>query len=209
MFRTLTLIGALGALTLGLSGCQKTGSADSLPDDMTMGSDKAKVTVVEYASVACPHCAAFNNDVFPAFKAKYIDTGRVKYVAREALTGDPTIATAGFLVARCAGKDKYFDVTGAIYRQLPDMESGNANPRDIMLSIARSAGMTEDKFNACVGDDKARTALQARAEKNMIQDKVNSTPTFIVNGKQLEPGEKTLAELDAAIAEAEKAKGGS
>lgn len=209
MFRTKTLIAAVGALALGLAGCQKMGSADAVPDDMTMGSDTAKVTIVEYASVACPHCAAFNNDVFPDFKKKYIETGRVKYVAREALTGDPTIAIAGFLVARCAGKDKYFKVTDDIYHALPDLESGASNPKDVLLTIARSAGMTEDKFNACIRDDNARAALQARIEKYMTQDKVNSTPTFFVNGKQLDPGEKTLADLDAAITAAEKAKGGS
>src|SRR5665213_2186956 len=73
-----------------------------------MGDPRAKVTVVEYASASCPHCARFNNDVFPAFKAKYIDTGKVRYVLREFLTEPVQVAAAGFLLARCAGKGKYF-----------------------------------------------------------------------------------------------------
>src|SRR5262252_4432484 len=107
---------ALAAVAaLGLAACSKGGDAVSA-DEMTMGSPTAKVTVVEYASVACPICARFNNEVFPEFKKKYIDTGKVRWVSREALTGNPALAASGFLLARCAGKDKYFQVTDAVYR---------------------------------------------------------------------------------------------
>ena len=75
------------------------------PIDMTLGSPKAKVTVIEYASLACSHCAHFNNEVFPEFKAKYIDTGKVRYVYREFYTPPVEVAAAGALIARCAGPD--------------------------------------------------------------------------------------------------------
>src|ERR1700744_5268888 len=108
---------------LSLAGCNKiaamTGSQGAVTaDDMSLGNPNAKVTVIEYASVACPHCARFNNDVFPAFKAKYIDTGKIHYVFREMLVGgdaEMQMAAAGFLMARCAGKDKYFSVVDAIF----------------------------------------------------------------------------------------------
>ncbi len=196
------VLAALAAFSL--AACNKGGAGD-MPDDMSMGSPTAKVTVVEYASVACPHCAAFNNEIFPAFKAKYIDTGKVRYIPREALTGNPTLAAAGFLLARCAGKDKYFFVTDAIYRAQDQIyEPGTDNMRsnaghDVLLPIAQSAGLTPDQFTKCLSDDAATKALNDRVEKSFQKDGVESTPTFIVNGKKLSPGEKTLAQLDAVI----------
>ena len=199
--RTLTSLLAIAALTLG--ACQKSGGVNAVSDDdMSMGSPAAKVTVIEYASVACSHCAAFNNDVFPAFKAKYVDTGKVRYVAREALTGDTSIAVAGFLIARCAGKDKYFKVVEAIYRNQMAIMGPGGEPKAGFLAIARSAGMTDAQFEACVTNQKAMDEVQARWTKYATEDKVTSTPTFFVNGKMLPPGETTLVKLDAAIAEA-------
>ncbi len=188
---------------LALSACQKSGGDSAVPDDMAMGNANAKVTVIEYASVACPHCATFNNETFPAFKAKYIDTGKVLYVAREALTGEPPgLAVAGFLTARCAGKDKYFKVTEAIYRGQAEMQAPGGQPRDGLLNIARSVGLSEKQFDACINDQKQIDALTARWQKYIDSDHINSTPTFVVNGKMLPPGEATLAALDTAVAEA-------
>src|SRR6185312_5071476 len=81
-----------------------------MPDDMSMGSPKANIQVLEYASLACPHCGHFNETIFPALKAKYIDTGKVRYTLKEMITEPATVAVAGFLIARCAGPDKYFTV---------------------------------------------------------------------------------------------------
>jgi len=188
-------------LAAGLSACQKSGSAQVASDDMALGNPAAKVTMIEYASVSCPHCARFDIDVFPAFKAKYIDTGQVRYIAREALTGDPAIAAAGFLTARCAGKDKYFQVVDAIYHGQEEMfESGQ--PHTVLLNIARSAGLTDAQFESCIKDETALNALNARWERYVKDDKINGTPTFVINGKVYDKGEMTLAQLDAAVAEA-------
>ncbi len=186
-------------LTVSLGACQKTGSGAVAADDMSMGSPTAKVTMIEYASVSCPHCARFDMEVFPAFKAKYIDTGQVHYIAREALTGDPAIAAAGFLTARCAGKDKYFQVVDAIYRAQQEMFS-DGEPHAVLLNIARSAGMTDAQFESCIKDEAALNALNARWEKYVKEDKINGTPTFIINGKVYDKGEMTMPELDAAVA---------
>jgi protein-disulfide isomerase len=189
---------------LALAACQKPATAVSA-DDMTLGNPKAPVTVIEYASVACPHCAAFNNDVFPAFKAKYIDTGKVLYVAREALTADPEIAAAGFLTARCAGKDKYFQVVDAVYHAQAQMETGG-DPHAVLLQIARSAGLTDAQFEACIRDPAAVKALNDRWQGYINNDKIEATPSFVINGKLYNKGEMAMPQLDAAIAQAQGGK---
>lgn len=193
------------SLALSLAVALSVGAAASAavpahePDDMTLGSPKARVAVIEYASVGCPHCAAWNNDVWPAFKAKYVTTGHVRFVVREMLTGEPTVALAGFMLARCAGPAKYFPTIEAIYRRQASMFEAGAAPGPILRDIAKtSAGMTDAAFDACTGDDKGRQAVNARADRHASQDGVNSTPTFFVNGKRFE-GELTLAQLAGAV----------
>ena len=197
---------AAAMAVLSLAACQKPASQGAQADDMTLGAAKAPVTMIEYASVACPHCARFNNDVFPAFKAKYIDTGQVFYVAREALTSDPAIAAAGFLTARCAGRAKYFEVVDAIYHAQMQMETGG-NPHAILLQIARSAGLTDAQFEACIRNPNAIKALNDRWTRYINDDKIEATPTFVINGKVYSKGEMSLAELDAAVAQAKSQSG--
>ena len=196
---------ALAAATLAmLAACSKSTVGAPGPEDMSMGDANAKVLVAEYASVGCPHCAAFNNDVFPAFKAKYIDTGKVHYVFHEMLVGqgaELSMAAAGFLMARCAGKDKYFPVIDEIFHAQKSMfDSGDL--RGGLLRIAQSTGMTEAQFSSCIGDQTALKALNARVD-NAGKDGINSTPTFIINGVKIE-GEQTMAQLDKAVADAAK-----
>ena len=186
-------------LTLGLAACGKSQSYQALPDDMSLGNKDAKVTVVEYASVGCPICGRWDQEVFPAFKAKYIDSGKVHYVFREMLVGggsEVTVASAGFLLARCAGKDKYFQVNEAIFASQPGVFE---TPRETLLDIAKSVGMNEEQFNRCVTDEAAIKALNERVEKNAKAHDINATPTFEINGRKMEPGYHALAEIDAAI----------
>ncbi|MHB8528447.1 MAG: thioredoxin domain-containing protein [Caulobacteraceae bacterium] len=167
-------------------------------DDMAIGRAGARITVIEYASVGCPHCGAWARDVFPAFKAKYLDTGKARFVLREELTGDPTLAAAGFLTARCAGPGRYFQVVDAIFgAQTQMMEGGDAY--GALLRIAKDAGLSEPAFTACLKDAPAVKALEERSNRHVEADKIAATPTFVVNGRKLE-GEQSLAELDAAIA---------
>jgi protein-disulfide isomerase len=194
------------AMLATLAACNKSNASLGAagPEDMTLGNPQAKVLVAEYASVGCPHCAAFNNDVFPAFKAKYIDTGKVHYVFHEMLVGgqsEQALAAAGFLLARCAGKDKYFAVNDEVFHAQQALYT-SGDLRGGLLRIAQSLGMTEPQFNACVGDQAALKALDARVEK-AGKDGVNETPTFIINGSKIE-GNQTLATLDKAIADASK-----
>jgi protein-disulfide isomerase len=170
---------------------------------MSLGSPNAPVTVVEYASVTCGHCAKFNEEVFPAFKKKHVDTGQVRYVLKELPTPPQQVAVAGFLLARCAGRERYFTVVDQIMRSQPRWTSENL--RQTLVDIGKANGVSEAQFEACLADRAALDELNARVEKSATADKITGTPTFFVNGKRL-PGIPTLAQLDAAIAEAAKAR---
>lgn len=193
------VVASLGALALAC------GSAVAAPldGDMSLGDPKAKVQVIEYASVTCSHCAAFNRDVFPAFKKKYVDTGKVHYILREVPTPPAQVAAAGFLTARCAGKDKYFTVVDAMFRELPVWaESGDA-----LASVVRAGaagGLSEAQVKACISDQQGLDAMRERVSKSLKDANIEGTPTFVVNGTTVKIGEMTLAELDAAIAQASK-----
>ncbi|HEY3697653.1 DsbA family protein [Phenylobacterium sp.] len=200
--RRLLILATLASLAL--AGCSKPGGAGQASTaDMTMGDPAAKVKMVEYASATCPHCARFNNDVFPQFKKKYIDTGKVHYTFREFLTPPNQVAAAAFLMARCAGKDKYFPAVDAVFHNQQEMAQ-TQDYRGVLLRIAQSMGMTEQAFDACVSDEAALKALNDRVEKAVRDEKINATPTFELNGKKVKEGEITMAELDAAVAEASK-----
>ena len=188
---------------LALAGCSKADGKGAATGDMTLGDPNAKVKVVEYASASCSHCARFNNDVFPEFKKKYIDTGKVHYTLKEFLTPPNQVAAAGFLMARCVGKDKYFTALDAVYHQQEEMfRTGDF--RGVLLRIAQSMGVTEKQFDACITDEAAIKALNDRVEKVARDAKITATPTFDVNGKRVKEGEVTMTELDAAIAAALK-----
>jgi protein-disulfide isomerase len=175
--------------------------------EVSLGNANAKVTVTEWASVTCPHCAEFNETVFPQFKAKYVDTGKVRYVFREFLTPPVTVAAAGFLVARCAPADKYFNVTDAIFHSQAELYN---DPRGVLFRIGKGVGMTEDQVTKCIQDEAGLKALQDRVEAAQKNDGVTGTPAFKFNGKSLDGqslggsvypgGEITMAQLDAALA---------
>lgn len=197
------LMVVVAAAAMAVAACSKAAAPGASGGDMSMGPASAKVKVVEYASASCSHCARFNNTVMPEFKKKYIDTGKVHYTLKEFLTPPAEMSAAGFLVARCAGKDKYFTVLDAIYRGQAEMFT-TGDIRGGLLRVAQSAGMTEQQFNTCVSDENALKALNDRVEKAVKQDKITGTPTFFVNGKKVAEGEVSLSQLDAAIAEASK-----
>jgi protein-disulfide isomerase len=182
------------------------GAAPGLPGpgDMSLGRSSAPISVVEYASLSCSHCAAFNAQVFPAFKKKYIDTGRVRYTIKELLTPPAELAVAGFLMARCAGPSKYFKVVDEVFRSQAQWQPG-ADIRGLYVAIAKGNGLSEAQFEACIRDKAAQDALGERVKRAAEQDGVDSTPTFFVNGVKVQTqGVPTLAELDAAIAAASR-----
>ena len=194
-----------------LASCDNTPKTitDVRPDDMVMGSATAPVTMVEYASVACPHCGHLAVTVWPDVKAKYIDTGKVRYIYRPMPFGVPTIATSGELLAECAGKDKYFNVVEAIMRgQAVFYAKGetDALARPVLLNIAQSAGMSEADFTKCISDPVTNKKLSSRFQTYMTVDKIDETPTFFVNGKKLTLSKGDISDFDKAIQPLLKAK---
>jgi protein-disulfide isomerase len=204
LFSRMAIFGALTLIAAAAAGCAK--KADPTAGEMTMGNPQAKVTLVEYASVACPICAHFNETVMPQVRSKYIDTGKVLYVYKPMMTGNQAVATAGHLLAQCIadknGHDKYFSVIDAIMRSQAAMggeETGYANARPVLWSIAQSAGMTESDFNACITNAKAIQTLNDKNNDYMSKDHVDRTPTFVVNGKPMTLVKGDISDFDSAI----------
>ncbi|MBW8881368.1 MAG: DsbA family protein [Asticcacaulis sp.] len=202
-FTRLAVLGLIAAAAFGLSACGKKATAVAA-GEATEGSPTAKVTVIEYASVACPICAHVNETVMPEFKAKYVDTGKVQYVYRPMMTGNPSVAAAGHLLAQCAGKEKYFTVVDSIMRAQKEMDAGGppeqyVNARDVLVRIAGSAGLSQSEFEACVTNPKEIQRLQDLNEQYLRKDGITGTPTFFVNGKKLEGTPQDIKFFDNAI----------
>ena len=191
---------ALAAMTL-LAACSGAKTGAAAEGDMALGAaEGAKVTVVEYASVTCGHCATWQSQVWPEFKTKYVDTNQVRYVFREFPTAPEAVAVAGFLVARCAGPDKYVPVIHEIRASQSEL-FGGVPPRTILLRIANGAGLSEEQFQACVTDADAIKAMDTRI-KAALDAGVTGTPYFVVNGEHVADSSLSgLSEkIDAALA---------
>ncbi len=171
-------------------------------DDMTMGDPKAPVTIIEYASTTCPHCSHFYETTFPELKKRYIDTGKVFYVYREFVLNQ--VDAAAVMLLRCTDKDKYFPLLDAFFTKQKEWAAPDKPPLPSLLAIAKQAGYTEESFNACL-DTKNNPASKALIEKidarNQAAQKagVDSTPTFFVNGKKLQPGDMPIEKLAKEI----------
>jgi len=147
--------------------------------EMAMGPADAKVTVIEYASATCPHCAAFYKDTFGALKSEYIDTGKIRFLFREYPHNDA--ALAAFMLARCAPKEKYFALVDIFFMTQPQWTQ---SPRDGLLNIAKQAGFSEESFNKCLGDEAlAKSILEVRSTAEGFG--VTSIPTFFINGEMI------------------------
>jgi len=194
------IVALAGAAAMAVAAPVLAAGGAVTPDDMTLGSAKAPVTVIEYASASCPHCADFNNKVFPAFKKKYIDTGKVRYVFREYLTDPVQVAAAGFIVARCAGPDHYFQILDAFFHGQARMYQTGDVP-GALVQAGAAAGLSKAQVQACVADVNAIDAANERSAINGTENGVSGTPTFDINGSRLPPmtHDVGLADLDAAI----------
>jgi protein-disulfide isomerase len=163
--------------------------------DMAIGDEKAPVTIVEYASMTCPHCAAFHETVYPELKKRYIDTGKVRFIFREFPLDQ--LAAAGFMLARCAGPDKYFPLIETLFSKQRDWVV--QRPLAPLLAIARQAGFTEESFNECLKNQQVLEGIEATRTKATQKFAVQSTPTFFINGKQYR-GVMPIEEIEKQIA---------
>ena len=161
--------------------------------EMTMGPDTAKVTVIEYASASCPHCAAFYNDTFPALKKEYIDSGKIRFVFREFPHNDA--ALAAFMIARSAPKEAYFSLIDIFFKTQSTWLAGNWG--DGLFNIAKQAGFTKETFDATLKD---KVVMQKILDVRDKAEKfgVTGIPTFFINGEMLD-GEQKIESLRAKI----------
>jgi protein-disulfide isomerase len=151
------------------------------PDgDVVLGSDKAPVTVIEYASMTCPHCAHFSTTTFPELQKRYIDTGKVRFIFREFPLD--ALAAAGFMLARCNGNDKFMPIVETLFAKQPEWMV--KEPIEPLKSIAKQFGYTEQSFNQCLANQKVLDAIQDVRDRAAGKLGVNSTPTFFINGKK-------------------------
>ena len=164
--------------------------------DLTLGSADAKVTIVEYASMTCPHCAHFETDVFENLKKKYIDSGKVRFVYREFPLDN--LAAAVSMLARCAGGDKTFPMIQTFYAKQADWAFTQGNPVPKLFDIAKQAGFTQESFDKCLTDQKLLDQITAQRTRASDTFGVNATPTFFINGKKLQET-PTLEAFDKVI----------
>jgi len=169
--------------------------ADAGPDgDIMVGSDKAPVTIIEYASMTCPHCAHFSETTFPELQKRYIDTGKVRYTLRSFPLD--ALAAAGFMLARCAGGDKYMPMVETLFAKQADWVV--KEPLPPLEEIAKQFGFTDDSFKACLANQKVLDSIQAVRDHAVDKLGVNSTPTFFINGKKL-VGDLSMDQLSKEI----------
>jgi protein-disulfide isomerase len=163
--------------------------------ELSMGSADAPITVVEYASLSCPHCAHFHTNVFPKLKEKYVDSGKVRFVFREFPLNDE--ATAAAMLARCAGDGKTLPLTGVLFDKQDQWMAGDM--RAGLYKIAQQAGFTKEAFEKCMADNKLEKEILGIREHASKEFGVNATPTFFINGKRMTAAPE-LAEFEKAFA---------
>ncbi|WP_018239061.1 DsbA family protein [Ensifer sp. BR816] len=166
----------------------------ALPE-MALGEANAPVTIVEYMSMTCPHCANFHNETFDAIKAKYVDSGKVRFIVRE-FPFDPR-AAAAFMLARCAPEGQYFPMISMLFKQQEQWAAAE-NGRDALLQMSKLAGFTQESFEACLTNQKLLDDVNAVMQRGAKEFGVKSTPTFFVNGEHYS-GDMSVDVLSALI----------
>jgi protein-disulfide isomerase len=162
--------------------------------DQSLGDANAPNVIIEYASMTCPHCARFTNEVFPLLKQRDIDTGRVRYIFRE-FPLDPLAGGAAAL-ARCAGKDKFFPTIELLFRTQETWAV--EHPEAPLLATVKQVGFTEESFKACLADQKILDGIIAVRDRAANDFKVEATPTFFING-EMKVGELSIDEIEALL----------
>ena len=201
--QALTLLGSVAATALVATSVPALAQNASPQDlavagplgDVVQGPPDAKVTIVEYASLTCSHCGAFHRDTYPALKSRYIDTGKVRFILRE-FPLDP-LATAGFMLARCDGGQKFYPIVDLLFQQQRAWTTTD-RPLDALRQMMRQAGFSQEKFDSCLKDQKLYDAVNAVKNRGMETLKIDSTPTFFINGQRY-PGNMSIDEIEKII----------
>jgi protein-disulfide isomerase len=195
----LILLGVTGIFSVPAAPYSAVADAQSVlqisKDDRIFGNPDAPITIVEYASLTCPHCAHFTNEVLPEIKREWIDTGKAKLVLRDFPLDEPALRAA--MIARCAPPDRFYAFTDTFFAS-QEKWAGTKDYREALARLAKLGGMGKDEFDACLKN----TALENRiVEQRLIASKeldVNSTPTFFVNGSKF-TGAPTAEEFNKVL----------
>lgn len=198
------MLAALGAPAFAEGEAETEAAAETpVVPDMVLGNPDAKVTLTEYASYTCPHCATFHQQVFNQLKADYIDTGKVKFVYREVYFDRYGLWAA--IMARCGGEMRYFGISGILFEKQQDWAASDDASVVVenLKTIGRTAGLSNDQLEVCFKDQAMAEAMVAKFQKDMEADGVDSTPTLIINGTK--HSNMSYADLKALL-DAELAK---
>ncbi|MDQ0313946.1 protein-disulfide isomerase [Amorphus orientalis] len=205
--RSLVAAGASALMLVGLSGAPALAQNQDVTVDtdelmaegplpeMALGEEDAPVTIVEYASMTCPHCATFHEATYPDLKEKYIDTGKVRFVFRE-FPLDP-LAAAGFMLARCAPEEQYFDMVDLLFEKQRQW-AYSQDPVTELLNLSKQAGFTQESFEACLTNQELLDGVNEVKDRGARDFSVTSTPTFFVNGRMVR-GARGIEEFSEII----------
>ena len=193
------------AASLSLAGAGSSAAAETVPMDQLMapqplpdivqGKADAPVTIIEYASMTCTHCQAFHAETWPALKAKYVDTGKAKFILRE-FPLDP-LAAAAFMLARCAGPEKRNAIVDLLFDKQKDWAFVD-KPLEALAATVKQAGISQSDFESCLKNQQLYEQVNQTRDNAAKNFHVDATPTFFINGKKLS-GELPIAEFDKAI----------
>ncbi|MFN3936563.1 MAG: DsbA family protein [Gemmobacter sp.] len=201
MKRILAILGVLGVVAAGLwwamtprtagpalpgLGAAEAQASAELPDvpDLVLGNPDARVTVIEYASFTCPHCATFHAQVFKPLKRDYIDTGKIQFIYREVFFDRYGLWAA--MVARCGGTERYFGIAELLYETQRDW-SASSDPLatvEALKRVGRRAGLENDQLDACLQDGDKAQAMVAKFQAETAADGIDSTPSLVINGEK-------------------------
>ena len=206
------ILGLLACLALTLAACgESTGSSaaersetgQALLDaavpggDHPLGEEDAPLLIVEYASLTCSHCAAFHSGAFPQLKEQYIDTGKVYYILRP-FPFDP-LATAGFMLAACAGEERYFNFIDVLFEKQAQWAFVQ-DPREQLEKLAKQGGFSDESFEACMTNQEVYEPIAKTGEVGAEEFEVRSTPTLFVGGERIE-GSRSWEEFEPILKE--------
>ena len=184
----LTLTAAIAGAAMLLIGAipvsvpaQAQAAALTAETEMFIGDPNAKVTVYEYISMTCPHCARFHNEQLPAIKKAYVDTGKVKFVLREFPLD--RAAFWGAILARCSGKDRFFAFIDIMFKRQSAWSSGG-DPMQALTRLGTLGGVSESQFKACLADKKLGDGILTTRQTGSKKYEINATPGFVINGEK-------------------------
>ena len=189
------------SLPYGAANAQQADEAEvdtSTVVEMAMGPEDAAVTVIEYASFTCPHCATFHKTQYPQLKAEYVDTGKIRFIYRDVYFD--RFGLWASMVARCGGQEKFFGMASMIYEQQSDWIGTDQDPvaiADRLRTIGKVAGLDDAQLEACLSDEARARTLVAWYRENAEEHDVTSTPSLVINGEKY--GNMSFAELSELI----------